>query len=297
MLTVDVSIVIPAYRAEGFLHRAVESVLAQTSASWELIVVADDGVDYGASLRAQGIGDARIRFGSTGRIGGGAGTARNVGIASSRGDVIVLLDADDGLRPEALERLVPLAREHGVAYCDVEFVRDPTGEPLRNLDRALPAGLVTLEQVLTSRIHTYASVVFDRARVRARFMEGRIGWEDTCFFVRCLDDAGRVYHLDEPLYVYRRRDGSTSTESELGAAEYYRASAERLLADVAAGGTLGIRDPALRDVFVRYLRGREHLESVFLREHAAGRVGDFLAFAAARPDLFYQLETVAGGPS
>lgn len=294
MGTADVSIVIPAYRAEGFLHRAVESVLAQTLTAWELLVVADDGVDYGEVLRHRGLCDARVRHASTGRTGGGAGTARNVGIASSRGGVVVLLDADDELRPEALARLVPLARAHGAAYCDVEFVRDPSGEPLTNLDRALPARLVTLEEVLTSRIHTYASVAFDRARVRARFMEGRIGWEDTCFFVRCLDDAGGVFHLDEPLYVYRRRDGSTSTESELGAAEYYRASAERLLADVAAGGTLGIRDPALRDVFVRYLRGREHLEAVYLREHAAGRVRDFLAFAAARPDLFYQLDAAAG---
>lgn len=83
VLVVDVSIVIPAYRAEGFLRRAIESVLAQTFARWELIVVADGGVDDGAVLRSQGVDDARIRFDSTGRIGGGAGTARNVGIASS----------------------------------------------------------------------------------------------------------------------------------------------------------------------------------------------------------------------
>ncbi len=66
VLVVDVSIMIPAYRAEGFLRRAIESVLAQTFARWELIVVADDGVDYGAVLRSQGVDDARIRFDSTG---------------------------------------------------------------------------------------------------------------------------------------------------------------------------------------------------------------------------------------
>jgi succinoglycan biosynthesis protein ExoO len=289
-MSVEVSIVVPAYRAEAFVLRAVESVLAQTLPDWELIVVADDNVDYARVLREGGIDDPRVRFDTTGRVGGGAGAARNVGIDVSRGEVVVLLDADDALHPEALARLVPLARTHGVAYCDVAFVRDPTGESLPNLDRPLRAGVVSVDEVLTHRVHTFAPLAFDRRRVRARSLEGRIGWEDVCFFVRCVDDAGEVYHLDEALYVYRRRDGSTSTESERGAAEYYRASAERLVADVAAGGTLGIRDPSLRDVFARYLRGREHLEAVFLREYAEGRWPDFLAFAAARPELFNRLE-------
>jgi glycosyltransferase involved in cell wall biosynthesis len=289
-MSIEVSIVVPAYHAQAFILRAARSVFAQTLPDWELIVVADDGADYATVLREGGIEDPRVRFETTGRVGGGAGAARNVGIDVSRGEVVVLLDADDGLHPVALTRLVPIARTHGVAYCDVAFVRDPTGGPLPNLDRPLPAGLVSVEDVLISRVHTYAPIAFDRHRVRARSLEGRIGWEDVCFFVRCVDDAGGVYHLDEPLYVYRRRDGSTSTESERGAAEYYRASAESLLADVAAGGTLGIRDPSLRDLFVRYLRGRERLEAVFLREYGAGQWTDFLAFAAARPELFNRLE-------
>lgn len=288
----SISVVIPAHGAGGFLHRAVASVRAQTRCDWELVVVADDGVDYGRILRERGLGgDPRIRFASTGRIGGGAGTARNVGIAASRADVIVLLDADDALRADALAHLVPLAQAHGIAYSDVHFVLDRSGCPLPNLDRPLAAGLVSLEDILTSRVHTHAFIAYDRRRVRARCLEGRVGWEDACFFARCLDDVGgRAFHLDQPLYEYRRRDGATTNGTEHAVAEYFLASARRLLAEVTAGATLGIRDPALRDVLVRYLRGRQHLESTFLRGYAAGCWSGFLEFAAARRDLFYRLD-------
>jgi hypothetical protein len=127
--------------------------------------------------------------------------------------------------------------------------------------------------------------------VRARCVEGRVGWEDACFFAQCLDGVGgRAYHVDEPLYEYRRRDGATTNGTERAVAEYFRSSAERLLAVVAAGESLGIEDPLLRDVLVRYLRGRQHLETTFLQGYAAGCWSGFLAFAAARWDLFYRLD-------
>jgi glycosyltransferase involved in cell wall biosynthesis len=288
----SVSIVIPAYRARDFLHRAVASVRAQTRCDWELLIVADDDLDYERALRERGLtGDARIRFASTGCHGGGAGTARNVGIDASRADIVVLLDADDALRADALDRLVPLAHAHGVAYSDVRFVLDRSGLPLPNLDRPLPAGLVSLEDVLTSRVHTHAFLAYDKTRVRARCLEGRVGWEDACFVAQCLDEVGgRAYHLDEPLYEYRRRDGATTNGTESAVAEYFLRSADRLLDALAAGDSFGIRDPLLRDVLARYLRGRQRLESMFLHGHAAGGWSDFLAFAAARRDLFHRLD-------
>ena len=49
-----VSVVIPAYRAQATIARAVESVLAQSVSDWEGVVVSDDGTDYEATLRAAG---------------------------------------------------------------------------------------------------------------------------------------------------------------------------------------------------------------------------------------------------
>jgi glycosyltransferase involved in cell wall biosynthesis len=108
-----ISIVIPAYRAEATLSTAVRSVLAQTLADWECIVVSDDHVDYGAVLESVGIWDSRLRFVSTGRLGSGCHAARNRGLAECCGEIVCALDADDVWMPRRLEVLAPRAIQHG----------------------------------------------------------------------------------------------------------------------------------------------------------------------------------------
>src|SRR5690349_20821137 len=90
-----VSIIIPAYRAQPTLSRAVASALSQTWGDLEVIVVSDDQVDYEPQLSRDGIKDERLRFTSTKRVGSGCHNARNVGLAEARGDFIAALDADD----------------------------------------------------------------------------------------------------------------------------------------------------------------------------------------------------------
>lgn len=287
------AVVIPAYRAAPFLARAVNSVRAQTFPDWELIVVADDDTDYAAVLSGQSVADARLRFVSTGKYGGGAGLARNTGMDAARARFIVSLDADDVLDERALERLLPLAAAHGAAYSDVRIVRDETGAPLTNLDRPLPRGPAALADILTSMIHTYAFVVVDRARVSARWHDGGIGWEDVWFFAACFDHLDAIYHLDEPLYEYRRRAGSTTTEH--GAAEYFRRSAAELRAGLDRGGYPQLRNPDTRRTLSRYLAGREQLEELYLSEVAAGRDAAFLAFVGAHLGRFACLDGLPAG--
>ncbi|MDG4667532.1 glycosyltransferase family 2 protein [Mycobacterium sp. 236(2023)] len=280
--------ILPAFCAAPFLPRAVRSVMDQTHDDWELIVVADDDTDYATVLAACGIDDPRIHFASTGRLGAGPGTARNVGLDASRTSLVVTLDADDTLDPRSLERILPHAAVHGAAYSDIRIISDDTGEPLINLDRPIAAGLVALEEILTSRIHTYAFTAFDRTKVRARWPEGRVGWEDVWFCAACFDDLDAIYHLDEPCYVYRRRSGSTSTQS--GAADYFLQSARELRRRLETVAAPDIRSSATRVTLVQYLRGREHLEARFLDEEAAGRAHKFLDFVADHRDQFYRLD-------
>ncbi|WIE80447.1 glycosyltransferase [Curtobacterium sp. MCSS17_016] len=96
-----VSIVMPVYRRADVVGAAIASVRGQQHTNWELLVV-DDGsgdntVDVVRGLAAE---DGRIRL--LERENGGAGAARNTGLAAVRGDFVAFLDADNTWRPEHL---------------------------------------------------------------------------------------------------------------------------------------------------------------------------------------------------
>jgi hypothetical protein len=95
----DVSVIMPAHNAARTLAEAMESVLGQTMASWELIVVDDGSVDATAEVVA-GFDDPRIRYMRQAKAG--VSGARNAGIATARGTYLAFLDADDAYHPEKL---------------------------------------------------------------------------------------------------------------------------------------------------------------------------------------------------
>ena len=93
-----VSVVIPTYERREYVRRAVASVLAQTFADFELIVV-DDGSTDGTDLALHDV-DPRLRYHRQENRGSAA--ARNAGIALARGEVVTFLDSDNRWRPNHL---------------------------------------------------------------------------------------------------------------------------------------------------------------------------------------------------
>lgn len=94
-----VSAIIPVYNGERYLKQAIESVLAQTYPSLEIIVVDDGSTDGSASI-AKTFGN-RVRY--LYQNNQGAGSARNTGIREAKGTFLTFLDADDRWVPEKVE--------------------------------------------------------------------------------------------------------------------------------------------------------------------------------------------------
>jgi glycosyltransferase involved in cell wall biosynthesis len=116
----------PVRDGAAFLAESIHSVLGQTRADWELLVVDDGSRDATASIaRAFAKQDERIRFfEGEGGPSRGASWARNVAIRHSRSEYIAFLDADDVWLPEKLAQQVQLLDERpdvGMLYGDTLY--------------------------------------------------------------------------------------------------------------------------------------------------------------------------------
>ena len=126
---VDVSVVVPAYRAAGFIDRAIDSALDQEGVVLEVVVV-DDACPIGT-------GDAvEQRYGARGDVvvlrlaqNSGPAAARNAGIEVATGRWVAILDADDAFEPRRLARLVRYGEQLGadVVADNVRFHDTTTG--------------------------------------------------------------------------------------------------------------------------------------------------------------------------
>jgi glycosyltransferase involved in cell wall biosynthesis len=99
-----VSVVIPTFNSGPLVVEAVESVLAQTRAADEIIVVDDGSADDTAERLARFAPRVRVIR----KENGGVATARNRGVAEASGDVVAFLDADDVWHPRKLEMQLPV---------------------------------------------------------------------------------------------------------------------------------------------------------------------------------------------
>jgi glycosyltransferase involved in cell wall biosynthesis len=103
-VTPAISVVMPLHNRAAVVGRAIQSVLDQSHADFELIVV-DDGSTDDSVATARAFPDPRVRVIELGR-NFGANTARNVAVRDARAPVIAFLDSDDAYLPNKLERVV-----------------------------------------------------------------------------------------------------------------------------------------------------------------------------------------------
>ncbi|MDH0868297.1 glycosyltransferase family A protein [Mitsuaria sp. GD03876] len=194
-----ISVVIPLYNKEHHILRAVESVLAQTHADFELVVVDDGSKDGGAAL-VEAVADRRVRLHR--QPNAGVSAARNRGVALTSAPLIAFLDADDAWEPDFLANVRALADRHpeAVAVAMNYTVVAPGGARSLGVDPArAPAQL--LDPAAYFRIGKHGSPVFSSSVAARReallaaggFPEGvRLG-EDIDTWLRLLFQGPVVF--------------------------------------------------------------------------------------------------------
>lgn len=198
-----VSVIVPVYKAEKYLRKCVDSILAQTFRDFEVILVDDGSPD-----RSGEICDEYARRNSRIRVihkaNGGVSSARNKGIDEARGEWVTFVDADDWLSPEALESLSSYFNDYEVIRFSMVSVF-----PAYSKTRILNENWTRVEYIrLLVERHTLLGVCGGLYRLDMineaglRFREDIINGEDWLFQFQTVCCCEKLRVVNKGLYYY-----------------------------------------------------------------------------------------------
>ncbi len=201
----SVSVIIPTYNRADLIEQAIDSLLSQTRVPDEIIVVDDGSTDntpevlarYGSSIRVISQSNAE------------RSAARNVGMQAATGDLIALLDSDDTLMPQSIERrawILETEPDVDVVYSNVEMV-DKEGRALGLFTQVLPgtrpSGAAFFEFARHNLMPIHAFMFRRRCLGEVGLFDAAVpGMEDYDFWLR-MAARFRFAYLDQPLACYR----------------------------------------------------------------------------------------------
>ncbi len=162
--TPTVSVITPAYNAAKHIGEALDSVLNQTFASHEVIVINDGSPDTDELERELRKYPATVRY--IKQENRGAAAARNAGLRSARGEYVAFLDADDRWLPNFLADQLEFLRSSNadLVFSDALLIGQSglAGRTFMELDP--PKGAVTPESLLAVEVTVLTSAVLARKK-------------------------------------------------------------------------------------------------------------------------------------
>ena len=211
-----ISIIIPVYNVEDYLHYAIESLEKQTYKNFEIILVNDGSTDDSGKLcdeYSEKYSNVRVFH----KENGGLSDARNFGVQQAKGEFITFLDPDDYLEVYSLELLAGIQEMYD---CDIVSTRVKatelynvysnhylTEENFKNvviMDRD-----VFLEEAFYDKVATVSACgkLYRKSILEIPFPKGRI-YEDLYIISEHVGKANKIVHTPLQIYNYYKRQGS-----------------------------------------------------------------------------------------
>ena len=208
--TETIAVIVPVYNAEKYLRRCVDSVLAQTYGSFDILRVDDGSTDSSPAIcDSYTRTDPRVRV--IHQENRGLSGARNRGIEETDAPLLLFVDADDEILPEMAEVLYELLRRYDADIAECEFREMEAGRQInrRTAGRKVTAyegtGLLRLFEKNSTYTITQWNKLFRRVIFEElRYPEGKVH-EDEWVIHRELASARRLVHTDRQLYCYYRQ--------------------------------------------------------------------------------------------
>ena len=211
-----ISVIIPVYNVEDYLHYAIESLEKQTYKNFEIILVNDGSTDNSGKLcdeYSEKYSNVRVFH----KENGGLSDARNFGVQKAKGEFITFLDPDDYLEVYSLELLASIQE---MQDCDIVSTRvkatelynvysnhSLTEEDFKNV--IVMDHDIFLEEAFYDKVATVSACgkLYRKSILEIPFPKGRI-YEDLYIISEHVEKANKIVHTPIQIYNYYKRQGS-----------------------------------------------------------------------------------------
>jgi succinoglycan biosynthesis protein ExoO len=226
-----VTVIVPTYNTGAYVAKAIQSALDQTLQEIEIIVIDDGSTDNSVAV-AKTFQDKRLKV-IVNEKNLGATASSNRALAIAQGEWIAVLDSDDWIAPERLERLVKVGRAENADLIvdDLYLIRDGDAAPWSTLlgesDRVMQ-GIQRIDPVFFVETDVYGKrslhLGLTKPLFRREFLNQHgIRYDaslkaayDFWIDMECFIHGANFVLVPEPYYYYRARAGSAVMSKRIG---------------------------------------------------------------------------------
>ncbi len=206
----NVSIIMPYYNAEKYIKYTVEAIINQTYKDWELIIVDDCSTSKNSyellnDIRSM---DSRIKIIHT-EQNGGAGIARNIGIAIAQGQYIAFCDSDDWWYPTKLEEQLLWMHNNNYSFTCTWY--EDTNENLEPYYTTKQKPRSNYKDLISGCNIGTPGVIINIHNLGKKYMPNLRRAEDWGLWMMYLRDVDYIYTYPKVLWKYRHTPGSESS--------------------------------------------------------------------------------------
>lgn len=227
-----ISVVVPIYGVEKYLHQCVDSILAQTIEDIEVILV-DDGSPDACPQIVDEYAAKDSRVVAVHQPNGGYGRAVNHGIELAKGEYIGIIESDDWIEPTMYEKLYRAVKEHDVVLAKANFfvynsklpkgsqdspwLVPSQGQDLMNAPDGAFDPIKDYPQIFQFHASLWTNLYKADFLKKIPLIETKgAGYQDFPFIMEVLATCGKMCVVKENLVHYRMEPGQNS--STMGAA-------------------------------------------------------------------------------
>lgn len=215
-MKIKVSVIVPVYNVEKYIDKCLNSLVKQSLKEIEIIVVNDGTKDNSQKIIDKYVKKYPDKIKSYIKENGGQGSARNYGLKKASGEYIGYVDSDDFVEKDMYKKLYNKAKENNydIVVCGNYNVSEDYQN--KNIDAFINNYNTDLENIFFGKMAVWNKIYKRDILIKNKLeFKEKVWYEDLAFTLKAIMNSNTFAFIDEPLYDYLIREGSTMNNSNV----------------------------------------------------------------------------------